>query len=52
MLGFLPTLGLEKTTPSKVPPPRCYLENPVEGPETPTLGRPIRAHGVDVDALL
>ena len=50
-MGFLPVLGLGKTTPSKVPQPRCYLENPVKGPETPTLGWPIRAHAVDVDAL-
>lgn len=28
------------------------LKNPVKGQEAPTLGRPIRAHSVDIDALL
>lgn len=35
-----------------VPPAQHYLKDPVEGPEAPTLGWPIRAHSVDIDALL
>lgn len=35
-----------------VPPAQHYLKDPVEGPEAPTLGGPIRTHSVDIDTLL
>lgn len=49
--GSFPTLELGRATPS-VPLLQHYLEDPIKGLEAPALGWPIRAHSVDIDALL